>query len=108
MRRLHLALLLPLSVLALAACKSPCRELSERVCECRESRFEQERCRQNAAANEGRLEPGAEAEALCEQRLEECPDPAEGDRIALCEELEKSEERKVACGLTVEAGPQQP
>ena len=100
MRRLHLALLLPLSVLALAACKSPCRELSERVCECRESRFERELCRQNASTNEGRLEPGPDAEAVCEQRLAECPDPAEGNRTELCEELEKSPERKAACGLT--------
>ena len=102
MRRLHLALLLPLSLLTLAACKSPCRELAERVCECRDSRFEREQCRQNAAANEGRLEPTAESEQLCEQRLDECPDPAEGNRTEVCEELEKSRERKIACGLSTE------
>ena len=107
MRRLHPALLLPLSLLALAACKSPCRELSERVCECRETRFEQELCRQNASQNEGRLEPGAEAEELCEQRLAECPDPLEGDRVQLCEELEKDPARKLACGLSAPA-PAQP
>ena len=100
MRRLHLALLLPLSVLALAACSSPCRELSERVCECRETRVEREVCRQNASANESRLEPSEDAEALCEQRLDECPDPNAGNRVQLCEELESLPERKVACGLT--------
>jgi hypothetical protein len=108
MRRLHPALLLPLSLLALAACKSPCRELSERVCECRETRFERELCRQNAAQNEGRLEPTAEAEELCEQRLAECPNPEEGNRVQLCEELEKSDERKQACGLSLSEPAPQP
>ena len=107
MRRLYPALLLPLSLLALAACKSPCRELSERVCECRETRFERELCRQNAAQNEGRLEPTAEAQDLCEQRLAECPNPEEGNREQLCEELEKLPERKLACGLSAaEPAPQ--
>jgi hypothetical protein len=108
MRRLLPALLLPLSLLALAACKSPCRELSERVCECRDTRVEREACRQNAAANEGRLEPSPDALDLCEARLDECPDPAADDsrnRTQLCEELESSTERKRACGLTTDEAP---
>jgi hypothetical protein len=71
---------------------------------------EREACRQNAAANEGRLEPAPESQDLCEQRLAECPDPAADDsanRTQLCEELESNTERKLACGLTADA-PAQP
>ncbi|MBF5045029.1 hypothetical protein FGE12_21685 [Aggregicoccus sp. 17bor-14] len=107
LHRRPLALLLPLTLLSLAACTSPCRELSQRVCECRDTRIEREACAQNAGNNEGRLEPSSEQQDLCEQKLDTCPDPAANggkDRVALCDELERSVDRKVACGLTA-AGP---
>jgi hypothetical protein len=102
MRRPLLSLLLPLSVLALAACKSPCLELAERVCECRETRLERESCRRNAAANESRLEPDAAAQDSCEALLDSCPVADDENRTQVCEELE-TPDGKIACGLTAEA-----
>jgi hypothetical protein len=99
MRRLPSALLLPLCLLALAACKSPCLELSQRVCECRETRVEQDACRRNAETNEGRLEPDQAAQDTCEALLDSCPAIDDDNRVQACEALETTE-GKLACGLT--------
>ena len=99
MRRLIPALLLPLSLLALAACKSPCLELSQRVCECRETRVERDACRRNAETNEGRLEPDDATQDTCEALLDSCPAIEDDNRVEACETL-KTTPGKLACGLT--------
>ena len=99
MRRPASALLLPLCLLALAACKSPCLELSQRVCECRETRVERDACRRNAETNEGRLEPDQAAQDTCEALLDSCPAVEDENRAERCEVLETTE-GKLACGLT--------
>jgi hypothetical protein len=107
MRRLPLALILPLSLLALAACKSPCLELSQRVCECRETRFERDACRRNAETNEGRLDPDQAAQDTCEALLDSCPAIEDENRVQACETLETTP-GKLACGLTNETAATNP
>jgi hypothetical protein len=95
MRRSAPITLLVSSLLALAGCKSPCRELSERLCGCLEQ-FQQDTCIQQVSERERDVEPTDEELAACEQRLETCninPD----DRNT-CDILE-TDEGKAACGL---------
>jgi hypothetical protein len=82
-----LALLAASALLALAGCSSPCRELSEKLCDCLKP-VEREECQRTAANEERRLEPTAEDEMVCEEKLETCT----------CEALE-TDEGKRACGL---------
>lgn len=89
MRRLFLtATLLCATLSGLTACKGACRELSEKLCECAVNSVEQQSCEQRAAQEEGRVEPTAEDEEVCEQRLEGCD----------CRAIE-TDEGKRACGL---------
>ncbi|HYO55127.1 hypothetical protein [Archangium sp.] len=95
MRRSAAITLLVSALLALAGCKSPCRELSERLCDCREQ-FERDECVQQVANREKSVEPTDEQLATCEQRLETCNiDP---DDRKTCDIL-LTDEGKAACGL---------
>ena len=95
MRRSIALTLLSSALLALAGCKSPCRELSERLCDCVET-FQRESCIRAVVNEESRIEPTDEQLATCEQRLETCTiDPENRDT---CDIL-KTDEGKQACGL---------
>lgn len=94
------------ALLALAGCKSPCRELSERLCDCLEQ-FERDNCIQRVADRERNVEPTDEDLATCEERLDEClPEGHEDlenqsdskDGKVTCSELE-TDAGKFACGL---------
>jgi hypothetical protein len=104
MRRSVAITLLSSALLALAGCKSPCRELSERLCDCVES-FQRDSCIRAVAEEENRLEPTDEQLELCEQRLDTCLDPddeatdTEDERQAFCRRLETEAAEKQACGL---------
>ncbi|WP_223642311.1 hypothetical protein [Corallococcus sp. EGB] len=89
MRRLLLtAAVLCASLSGLTACKTACRELSEKLCECALNSVEKQACQQRAAEEEGRVEPTAEDEMVCEAKLDGCD----------CRAIE-TEEGKKACGL---------
>jgi hypothetical protein len=101
MRRSSLIALLASSLFVLAGCKTQCRVLSERLCECLEP-VEREDCLTLAASEERRLEPTAEQEEVCEGYLTTClPNVSElegQEREAACRVLE-TPEGKQACGL---------
>jgi hypothetical protein len=105
MRRSVAITLLSSALLALAGCKSPCRELSERLCDCVES-FQRDSCIRAVAEEENRVEPTDAELAVCEQRLELCLNPdnartdTEEERQAFCQRLETDEAEKQACGLS--------
>jgi hypothetical protein len=95
MRRPAALVLLSSALLALAGCKSPCRELSELRCACVEP-FRRETCLRAVATDESNVEPTDADLALCEQKLDECGiDPENQDT---CDRLE-TDEGKRACGL---------
>jgi len=72
------------SALALGACKSPCRQLSEKLCECEPNTLERENCLQQASADESRADPTAEDHEVCAALLDKCDctqiDTPEGKR----------------------------
>jgi phage-related protein len=95
MRRLVALSLLSSALLTFAGCKTPCRELSERLCDCVEP-FDREECLRAAAVEESNVELTDEQYETCEQRLTTCNiDP--NDR-GTCQLLE-TDEGKRACGL---------
>lgn len=109
MRRSAALVLLSASLLALAGCKSPCRELSERRCDCVEA-YQRETCVRVVVTAEGNVEPTEEQFEACEQKLDTCvaPPPAPGqqddeerERRRFCEFIE-TEQGKQACGLARE------
>ena len=105
MRRSTAITLLCSALLALAGCKSPCRELSERLCNCEEA-FRRDDCIQAVADRERSLEPTDEDLAACEARLDECLPPGHEDKepidpndgVTTCAEL-TTDQGKIACGL---------
>ncbi|MCI0570600.1 MAG: hypothetical protein L0Y66_07605 [Myxococcaceae bacterium] len=93
MRTLHvLALCLPLSLVTLTGCKSSCRALSEKLCECKPTTGEREACLRAVAQNEAAAPPlTVDDEATCTAKLETC----------VCENLD-TPDGKEACGLARE------
>lgn len=81
-----LSFVLAVSASSLLGCKSPCRQLSEKLCECAANTIEKEDCLQRAstAENSPNNEPTAEQNAYCEAQLEQCDcrliDTPEGKR----------------------------
>jgi hypothetical protein len=95
MRRSTAITLLCSALLALVGCKSPCRELSERLCDCVEP-FERDECIQLVSDREQSAEPTDEDLAACEARLDTCTIDADDRRS--CDIL-LTDEGKAACGL---------
>lgn len=95
MRRPVLLPLLLATLSVLAGCKGPCRELSERFCDCVD-RYQRTTCLANVSTRERNIEPTPEDEAACEQKLTTCTiDP---DDRTTCTILD-TDEGKLACGL---------
>ncbi|MCA2981500.1 MAG: hypothetical protein INH41_02100 [Myxococcaceae bacterium] len=66
-------LLLVVAVLVAASgCKSPCRQLSERLCECQQSSFDRNTCLQRAATAESLANPTAAQNEACAALVPEC------------------------------------
>jgi hypothetical protein len=61
-----------LALLGLPGCKSACRELSEKLCDCSTTSLEREVCIRTASNDEAVFEPTAEDEAICEEKLPSC------------------------------------
>jgi hypothetical protein len=95
MRRFVALSLLSSALLSFAGCKSPCRELAERFCDCTEL-FARENCLRQVAADESRLDITAEQQEFCAEKLETCKIDS-NDRTT-CDIL-RTDEGKRACGL---------
>lgn len=66
---------LALAVLSLAGCKTYCRQLSEKVCDCTTSSSERTSCLSTQATKEGSVGPDPvtqEQEDFCETKLSTC------------------------------------
>ena len=94
MRRPASALLLASTLLALAGCKGPCRELSERFCDCVDQ-YQRSTCLSNVAQRDSNYEPTDADQTVCEDKLKKCKIDAK-DRNT-CDL--KTDEEKENCGL---------
>ncbi len=67
---------LPLVVLALAlafiGCKSNCRQLSEKLCECAANTNDKTLCLQNVSSREQGNPPTSQDEAICQPLIASC------------------------------------
>lgn len=79
-------------VLLTTGCKSQCRILSEKQCDCTTNSSDKTNCLSRAASQEGTFTPTAEDEARCEELLETCD----------CR-LVDTQSGKERCGLAVSA-----
>jgi hypothetical protein len=95
MRRSAAIAVLSFALLGLTGCKSACRELSEKLCDCSITSLEREVCIRRASNDEALVEPTAEDEAICEEKLPKCR----------CEDIQNATDSiellraKQACGL---------
>lgn len=88
MPRFLSACLLACSLLLSAGCRSQCRALSEKLCQCETNTNEREACLRRASSEESRIAPSPEHEDLCESLMDSCD----------CNNL-GTVEGKRACGL---------
>jgi hypothetical protein len=84
------------ALLALAGCKNPCRELSERFCDCLDP-YQRTDCVAAVAERENNIEPTDADLDACEQRLTTCT--IQADNRDTCDILQ-TDEGKQACGLS--------
>jgi hypothetical protein len=68
----------------LAGCKSPCRQLSELLCECETNQWEREACIRQAASRESQVDPTDADQEYCAGLVDKCDcrliDTEEGKR----------------------------
>ncbi len=100
MRRSVAITLLSSALFALAGCKSPCRQLSEQLCDCVEP-FERDTCIRNVANEENGIETTDEQLEVCEQRLETCNfiDTSTPERRKATCAILQTDKGKQDCGL---------
>lgn len=94
MRRPVSALLLASTLLALTGCKSSCRALSERFCDCLDQ-YQRTTCISNVAQRESDYEPTDADLAVCEEKLKKCKIDANDRNTCTF----KTDEDKENCGL---------
>lgn len=106
MRRSATFTLLFSALLSLAGCKTPCRQLSEELCNCVQQ-YQRTECLRLAAERERSVEPTDEDQTFCESKLDSCKlqkvedeseQLADGEKLS-CADLQ-DEAGKDACGLT--------
>lgn len=76
------------AALLLAGCKSQCRQLSEKLCDCTLNSADKSSCLQRASSSESVNPPSADDEATCQALLADCD----------CR-LVDTPQGKVRCGL---------
>jgi hypothetical protein len=97
---------LSLALLGLTGCKSACRELSEKVCDCSTNSVQRELCIRRAANDEARVEPTVEEEAVCEGLVDQCDCAAlQPDQANTDDDGEAATEAKISCGLAHAPAP---
>jgi len=95
MRRSAAIAVLSLVLLSLTGCKGACRELSEKLCDCSTTSVEREICLRRVSNDEALVEPTAEDDAVCEEKLSSC-DCSNIQNATTPEDLLAA---KQACGL---------
>ena len=65
-------LVVAFAALALTGCKSKCRQLSEKLCDCSINTAEKDSCLRRASNAEGISPPTADDEAYCDGLLTKC------------------------------------
>lgn len=83
-----LPLLIAVAASALVGCKSHCRQLAEKLCDCSVSTVDREACLQDVQTREGNATVEATDDQKCADLLEQCD----------CHTVETAE-GKIACGL---------
>jgi hypothetical protein len=96
MRRPVAIAVLSLALLGLTGCKSACRQLSERLCDCNTNSVERELCVQRAANDETAIEPTSSQEDTCDGLLNAKDE--QGNYKCNCGDYQ-TDEGKMACGL---------
>ncbi|MFZ5470289.1 MAG: hypothetical protein ACOZIN_12710 [Myxococcota bacterium] len=79
---------LPALSFALLGCKGPCRQLSEKLCECAINSVERDSCLRRVSSQAGAFETTSAQDVTCAELLPKCD----------CH-LVDTEEGKVNCGL---------
>jgi hypothetical protein len=87
-------LVIAISLLVIAGCKSNCRQLSERLCECSINSVEKDACLRTASAAEGSNPPSTDDEKTCMALLK----PDDGGVGCDCRLID-TKAGKVRCGL---------
>lgn len=77
-------------LLVTSGCKSACRQLTEKQCDCTQSNTEKTACLSRASAQESTFPPSADDEVKCEELLDDCD----------CRLID-TQAGKEACGLAV-------
>lgn len=83
------ALLALAAALLLGGCKNPCRQLSEKLCDCATTTLQKESCLQRVSSEDARIAPTAQEQQVCAQLLPGCD----------CHQIDTVEGKK-ACGLS--------
>ncbi len=100
MKPLFAVIVIAASVM-LGGCKSPCRQLSERQCECQQSSFDRNTCLQRAATQESTVTLTTTDNARCSELVEACDcrliDTPEG-------KVKCGFARRAACDADLDAG----
>ena len=92
-----------IAAFALAGCKSNCRQLSERLCECTVNSIERDACLRTASAAEGSNPGTADDETRCGDLLR----PPDGGVGCDCRLID-TKAGKVRCGLARPGLPDAP
>ena len=96
MRRPAAIAVLSLALLGLTGCKSACRQLSEKLCDCNTNSVERELCVRRAANDEALVEPTSSDQDPCDALL----NAKDARRQAKCNcDNYQTDEGKQACGL---------
>jgi len=72
MKQLLFVLLLLLTSALASGCKSACRQLSEKLCDCQASSLDRNTCLQRAATNEATYQPTAIDNQRCAELVDVC------------------------------------
>jgi hypothetical protein len=101
MKPLLVVVVIAASALVVGGCKSPCRQLSERQCDCTQSSSERNTCLQRAATQESIVTLTAADNQRCAELVEACDcrliDTPEG-------KLKCGYARRAACDADRDAG----
>jgi hypothetical protein len=88
MRRAEPILVAGLLLSTLLACRDPCRQLAERLCQCQETSVAETACKQQVSQDEGRQQLTDQDQQVCADLLPGCD----------CHTIH-TDEGKRACGL---------
>ena len=87
---------LPLALLGMIGCGSPCQDLADRICNCQPAGTLRDSCKSSVKNQIGSANPSSSDQSTCSEKLKTCPDPE--STPSQCQVLE-TQAGKEACGL---------